>query len=768
MHKRLNAILLTIILLIAVALRVYWLGGSSLWSDEGNTWALIGRSFEQIAWNTAADIHPPGYYWALKVWTSVFGATVVGMRSFSAACGVALVYVIYAIGRRLDWYSTMRTAGLLAAFIAAINPFQIYYSQEARMYMLLALESAGLFWALFALMDRQAALAKRDDWLNWPAVGFVLFGAAGLWTHYSFPIILAAAALTYIIEWQHVFHIPERMAERLRRRRALKSRHLLQFTILNAIIVIAFLPWLPTAIDRVLNWPKGGETVAFLDGLGLTLQTLLFGPLRDLPSPLWPWLVAAGILPITGIIVLGRARITWGLAIWLLAPIGLMFGLGLFSDAFLKFLLVASPAWALLIASAAGFLGFRTMGEIGLAVGAIAVALVSLPAYYGNPVARDNYAGIARYVEAVGDPATDLVLLNAPGQQEVWRYYAPDTPVLALPDQRPPDRAATEAALAEAIAGRDRIFALYWATDESDPEGIVETWLDTRAFKGMGSWQGNVRLVTYHMADDLVCTPLDPPPVFGERIQLTEVCRPAEDEAAEEAALVGLRWQALTPLEKRYKMSVQLLDSRGQVAAQQDSEPAGGALPTTDWAVNELVTDNRGIPIPAGAPPGAYRLIVAVYDAGTGERLSVGDNAHVELGQAIIGAPAIPLPLDVLDIPTRVDASLGPVTLAGYGQHKRGFAHAPQTPIAPGDVAEFILYWQAPAPLPAGWLADQQFTIRLGEQVVTMPLAGEGFPTNAWQPGQLVRTVVQLPYDGNDRRATVEVNEASIELKPLP
>ena len=98
----LEAILLLAILAVAAWLRAYNLDGSSLWSDEGNTWALLSRSFGQIARDAAADIHPPGYYWLLKVWTSIFGASVNGMRSFSVLAGVLLVFVVYRIGKQLD------------------------------------------------------------------------------------------------------------------------------------------------------------------------------------------------------------------------------------------------------------------------------------------------------------------------------------------------------------------------------------------------------------------------------------------------------------------------------------------------------------------------------------------------------------------------------------------------------------------------------------------------------------------------------------------
>jgi hypothetical protein len=44
-----NALWLIALLAVAAALRFYALEASSLWSDEGNTYVLIQRSFAEIA-----------------------------------------------------------------------------------------------------------------------------------------------------------------------------------------------------------------------------------------------------------------------------------------------------------------------------------------------------------------------------------------------------------------------------------------------------------------------------------------------------------------------------------------------------------------------------------------------------------------------------------------------------------------------------------------------------------------------------------------------
>ena len=71
------------------------------------------------------------------------------------------------------------------------------------MYMLLALEAAGLFWALFVLWaDERTSQANWPWWRpSWAEVAFFGCGVAGLWTHYSFPIVLAAAGIAFVVRW---------------------------------------------------------------------------------------------------------------------------------------------------------------------------------------------------------------------------------------------------------------------------------------------------------------------------------------------------------------------------------------------------------------------------------------------------------------------------------------------------------------------------------------------------------------------------------------
>ncbi len=93
-----------------------------------------------------------------------------------------------------------------------------------------------------------------------------------------------------------------------------------------------------------------------------------------------------------------------------------------------------------------------------------------------------------------------------------------------------------------------------------------------------------------------------------------------------------LYWQANSDFDTSYTVFVQLLNPAGQVVAQQDSQPLGGAAPTTTWLPGEILSDPYTLNLPPELPPGDYRLIAGLYDPVTGQRLLTASGADfVEL-----------------------------------------------------------------------------------------------------------------------------------------
>jgi hypothetical protein len=106
--------------------------------------------------------------------------------------------------------------------------------------------------------------------------------------------------------------------------------------------------------------------------------------------------------------------------------------------------------------------------------------------------------------------------------------------------------------------------------------------------------------------------------------------QPADAIVAGEPLTVALHWQALEPLDVEYTVFVHLVGgynpaTGGPVWAQDDSWPLAGGHPTTRWLPGQVVVDRHVLDVPAETPDGTYQIHVGLYNALTGERLSVTD-----------------------------------------------------------------------------------------------------------------------------------------------
>lgn len=168
---------------LAAAIRIVTVDNQSYWADEALT-AFEARSSFTGMLHTVASVEttPPLYFVVIWVWAKLFGTGEVALRSISALAGVAIVPVAYLCAREL----VDRRAGLLAAAFMAVNPFIIWYSQEARAYMLVALLSGVSF--LWFIRARREPSARNLAW--WAG-----FSAAAVMTHFFAGFAVAPEAV---------------------------------------------------------------------------------------------------------------------------------------------------------------------------------------------------------------------------------------------------------------------------------------------------------------------------------------------------------------------------------------------------------------------------------------------------------------------------------------------------------------------------------------------------------------------------------------------
>lgn len=639
------------IIVFAFFLRLHHLDSQSLWNDEGNAYVQATRSFSDIAANAARDIHPPGYYWLLAGWRSLVGESEFALRALSVFASLLTVAFTYALGRRLF----NPAAGLVAAGLVALNTFSIYYAQEARMYALLGLWGAAGMWILSDALRvmRDEVVGTRHGVSLRSILPLALINAAGLYTQYAYPFIMLAQGVIVVLYVVITF-------ARNRSRNASRITHyssLITFTLANLLALTLFLPWIPTALKQVTSWPSTGAPIPAGEALAKILGWFTYGITYSGITGAAGYLPLALILVAVGLLIIVKARIDsspefgggWegviGVLVplaWVFVPVGLFLALGLFRPANLKFLLPAQVGLALLLGG--GISGWWAIGQReGLRLTRLFALLQTLwllvylinglPPLYNDPAyQRPDYRGMVARITSDPRPG-DAVILDAPNQEEVFRYYYRGAaPVYPLPTGLGGDDAAALAAVTDVMENHDRIFVLFWGEAERDPNRVIERALDARTFQaGIDEWYGDVRFAIYAAPVDMPA-PAESGARFGDSITLESYALSGEAVHADEVLQLELNWQTDVPLDRPYKVFVQLLNSHGILVVQRDSEPVGGSIPTTSWQPGELITDRHGLFLPANLPPGDYRLIVGLYDRDDpAARLPVGEDNYVEL-----------------------------------------------------------------------------------------------------------------------------------------
>lgn len=182
-----TAALLALIALAAL-LRFATLGLQSIDFDEafGIHEVLNGSLGHALSQIPKTESSPPLHYVIAWLWSRPFGLGDVALRTLSAAAGTALVPVTWLAAREL----VSRRGALIAAAFVAVNPFLIFYAQEARTYGLLALLSGLSFWA-FA---RALSTPSNGRLASWAAISGV-----ALTSHYFAAFVVVPEAVWLVV-----------------------------------------------------------------------------------------------------------------------------------------------------------------------------------------------------------------------------------------------------------------------------------------------------------------------------------------------------------------------------------------------------------------------------------------------------------------------------------------------------------------------------------------------------------------------------------------
>jgi hypothetical protein len=185
-----------------------------------------------------------------------------------------------------------------------------------------------------------------------------------------------------------------------------------------------------------------------------------------------------------------------------------------------------------------------------------------------------------------------------------------------------------------------------------------------------------------------------------------------------------------------------LLDREGNALATAHTWPLHGVYRVAAWRAGETVPLTTTLSIPAGAAPGAYRLMAGVWDVLRQER--VPEIGGEEMGT--VGQPKIPLEPDARQPEHKLAAEFDDgISLTGY------------TLTPAGAELRVTLFWKARAAPRADYSTFVHVVNAAGSivaQADAQPVAGT-YPTSIWSAAETVVDTIPVPVSSGDYQVYV-------------
>jgi len=658
-----------LILLAGFALRLYRLGYESLWYDETVSVLLARKSLPALTAHTAGDIHPPLYYYLLHFWIRLTGSSEFSLAFLSLAFGVLLIPLLFYLGRRLYGVKI----GLLGALLLALSPFNLWYSQEVRMYTLGA--SLGLISLLFLL--RLIGTKSQTGLQRGYGAGYILASALGLYTLYYFAFLLLAQNLIVIGWWL------------VRRVKGKQKFSLLPWASSQIGILLLYLPWLPIAFRQATNPPvPPWRTLTGFAQVGVeSWSALSFGPSVE-PKIVGPLLLLTLALFALGLFnsfrMMSDSRfVPLSLAGHTFLPILLIYLFSLIVPLFhVRYVFTYSPPFYLLLAVGLARLQRKPLATLSLLLilGGSAYSIYNF--HFDTHYASDDHRGAVEYLEE-RLRSKDAVLINAGyaypaflyyyegpiawqgrlvnyqdvadmgegtvvlqtgsiGGQETLGWGNPNSDFYATTEEE------TVRSLEEVFSRHPRVWVFRIYDTVTDPQGFIRKWLEEHGRKfedQLFAGQSFMRVQGFLTHPGPIYEVLDlPHPVgveLGGQLRLEGFEGGSAPVRAGEALDVALYWRATQGLDIDYHVVLYLVDAGGEVLTQIDEMPLGSLYLTSRWKEGEVLREPIRLEIPEGTPGGEYTLQVAIYDLATGRFLPVederwrADGERVRLGSVV-------------------------------------------------------------------------------------------------------------------------------------
>lgn len=429
-----------ILVLLAFVWRIEGLDRQSLWRDEVDAiYFALGDLRRLLSMFIEPGHNGALYYASLRPYLHLVGSSEFALRYPSLLLGVLSIPLMWQISRRLlpplpiaapfnsllhaknRWRLYGKTfitdPGLLATTFLAANPYQLWYSQEGKMYTITTL------MALLAVWFWLNGLAQPSGWRPW--LGLFIVITLGLYTHLLLALLLPLLGIWSLIAFR-------------------RYRYRATALLLILLIVLAVYAYQSSWIWPMLTSSEPRTGRPFVPLLGI-LQETLYSQLNGVlpPSGGGVWLLPLLILAVAGVLYGHRALSTSNrfpafilssrerqllIISWLLFPILAIYIVSLRQPVFApRYIIWIAPALMMVLASGVERLKPQHSARRCWLAALLVVYTLSYGLMAGwqqkkTPIKHDLRSAVA-YISQRRQ-AEDLLILHIPHLEYAYRYYS--------------------------------------------------------------------------------------------------------------------------------------------------------------------------------------------------------------------------------------------------------------------------------------------------------------------------------------------------------
>ncbi len=454
------------VILLGAVLRLFRLGEQSLWFDEVKSVGRASQSLDVIFTSYAQRlVHHVLLHWSLLLGDSEFW-----IRLHAAILGTAFLFVLYMSARELLGHRV----AVVAALLAALSPFHIWYSQEARNYSdLMLLSLLSTYFLIRALRTSRGLYS-------------VAYGIALLLTVASHRVGLSAVA----------FHMVAVAGVWLWRRPTIASLvpPVLAMSVATGYVAIGVWTRYGTAaeiLNTQVGFPKPSTMLslpytlfAFSAGfsMGPSVSELHWDPTLSAVVPHLPMVLLLAAI-FGGVTLLGLVRLAVApakllfLAAYLVIPIAIAYLISEVSDFTynVRYASVAVPAYYMILARGLVVGRKKTLGW-ALTAAVLVVFLTSLANYYFEPAYwKEDMRSAAQFIrsqEGSGD-----VIISVGNTLPFEYYYRGEQPIRSVGYPATRSEEGVHEMLEGALTNHSRAWLVLSRAWQSDPDGRVKPYL---------------------------------------------------------------------------------------------------------------------------------------------------------------------------------------------------------------------------------------------------------------------------------------------------